>query len=85
MPSPQELYRLVGAWVQALGVTPHPTARAALAALVAALLTHQSLRPSALMRALPSPRAVPARQRYKRVQRAWTSAPGRGRGSRPPG
>jgi hypothetical protein len=72
MPSPQELYRLVGAWVQALGVTPHPTARAALAALVAALLTHQSLRPSALMRALPSPRAVPARQRYKRVQRAWT-------------
>ena len=43
----------------------------ALADLVTALLVHQSLRPSALMRALLSPQGVPARQRYKRVRRSW--------------
>ena len=40
--------------------------------LVTALLVGQSLRPSAWMRALVSPRAGPARQRYRRVARAWT-------------
>ena len=70
MLSPAELYPLVDAWLQALGV-PHAVARAALGRVVAALLVGQSLRPAALMRALESPTAVPARQRYKRVRRAW--------------
>jgi hypothetical protein len=43
----------------------------ALAQVVSALLVGQSLRPSALMRALLSPVPVPARQRYKRLERAW--------------
>ena len=71
MPSPVELYPLVVVWLQALELTPHPTALVALAQLVTALLAHQSLRPSALMRALLSPMDVPAAQRYKRVRRAW--------------
>ena len=53
--------------------TPPPdAARRALAHLVSAVVLSQSLRPSALMRALLSPMPVPARQRYKRVARAWT-------------
>jgi len=57
-------------WVQALAVCSHPAALVSLAQLVAALLHAQSLKPSALMRALPSPKTpVPARQRYKRVAR----------------
>jgi hypothetical protein len=71
MLSPQELYPLVLSWLQALEVCSHPTALGALAHLVVALLSGQSLRPSALMRALLSPVAVPARQRYKRVARFW--------------
>ena len=71
MPSPSELYPVVLLWLQALDVTGHPTGRAALGHLVTALLVGQSLRPSALMRALLSPEPVPARQRYKRVARAW--------------
>lgn len=71
MPSPLELYPLVVVWLQALGVTVHPTALVALAQLVTALLAHQSLRPSALMRALLSPMDVPAAQRYRRVRRSW--------------
>jgi hypothetical protein len=70
MPSPMELYPLVQAWLQALGGPPQPAAQCALAHLVTALLVGQSLRPSALMRALLSPTPVPARQRYKRVARA---------------
>ena len=70
MLSPAELYPLIDAWLQGLGV-PHAVARAALGQLVTALLVGQSLRPSALMRALESPVAAPARQRYKRVRRAW--------------
>ena len=66
MPSSQELYPLVLAWLQALPApTPiHPAALTALAHLVTALLVGQSLRPTALMRALLSPLPVPARQRY---------------------
>src|SRR5918911_5248287 len=71
MLSPQELYPLVLTWLQALEVCSHPTALGALAQLVVALLCGQSLRPSALMRALLSPTPVPARQRYKRVARCW--------------
>jgi hypothetical protein len=71
MLSPQELYPLVLTWLQALEVCRHPTALAALAHLVVALLCGQSLRPSAVMRALLSPTPVPARQRYKRVARFW--------------
>jgi hypothetical protein len=78
MPAPSELYPLVLLWLQAQQVTSHRAAAAALAQLLAALLVGQSLRPSALMRALLSPEAVPARQRYKRVQRAldrrWLSS-----------
>jgi hypothetical protein len=71
MPSPTELYPLVLQWLQVLGVTAHPTAGAALGRLVTALLVGQSLRSTALMRALLSPEPVPARQGYKRVARAW--------------
>ena len=73
MPSSPDLYPLVHAWLQALpAVTSlHPAALSALAHLVTALLVGQSLRPSALMRALLSPEPVPARQRYKRLARAW--------------
>jgi hypothetical protein len=64
------VYALV-VWLEALGAAPHRTALAALAHLVAALLAGQDLRAAGLMRALVSPPAVPARQRYKRVARAW--------------
>jgi hypothetical protein len=64
------LYALIEGWLQAMGVAPHRTARRALAELVTALLLAQSLSPAELARALPSPRAVPARQRFKRRQRA---------------
>ena len=68
MLSPNELYPLVLGCLQALGAAPQATATAALAHPVTALLTAQSLRPSALMRALLSPDGVPARQRYKRLR-----------------
>src|SRR5436189_1355327 len=71
MLSPYELYPFVLLWMQALEVTPSSAAMTALTHLVVALLSGQSLRPSALMRALLSPTPVPARQRYKRVARAW--------------
>jgi hypothetical protein len=64
-----ELYSLIEAWMQALPASPalHATARTAVAHLVTALLVGQSLRSTALMRALLSPLPLPARQRYKRV------------------
>jgi len=71
MLSPQELYPLVLSWLRALDLCPHPAALVALTHLVVALLCGQSLRPSALMRALLSPTPVPARQRDKRVARFW--------------
>jgi hypothetical protein len=71
MLSPPALYPLVQTWLQALELPCPPLALTALAHLVLALLTAQSLRPSALMRALLSPCPVPARQRYKRVVRFW--------------
>src|SRR5688572_9850563 len=83
MPSPLALYPLVVRWLQAMDVAPRSVALVALGQLVTALLAGQSLRPSALARALLSPHGVPARQRYKRVaccwERPWTH------GSRPPG
>jgi len=69
--SPQELYPLVQLWVHALALAPSPAALSALTHLLVAVLCAQSLRPSALMRALLSPHVVPARQRYKRVARFW--------------
>ena len=71
MLTPEQLYPLVAEWLHALAVggPRQTTALNALAALVTALLLGQSLRPSALMRTLPSPRPVPARQRYTRVAR----------------
>ena len=74
MLTPQEVYPLLVVWLQACAGPAHRTAGAALAHLVTALLVGQSLRPSALMRALVSPQPVPARQRYRRVARAWTRA-----------
>src|SRR5919199_6282873 len=71
MLSPYELYPFVLLWMQALEVTPSSAAMTALTHLVVALLSGQSLRPSALMRALLSPTPVPARQRYKRLARFW--------------
>ena len=70
MLTPEQLYPLVAEWLDALGGPRHTTARNSLAALVTALLLSQSLGPSALMRTLPSPRPVPARQRYKRLARS---------------
>lgn len=64
---PHEVSPLVLAWLNALEVGRQRTGRAALVVLVTAVLVAQSLRPAALMRALLSPRPVPARQRYKRV------------------
>src|SRR5437016_12213713 len=74
VPSAPELYPFIEAWIQALPASTalHATALHALAHLVTALLIGQSVRPTALMRALSSPLPVPARQRYKRVARAWT-------------
>lgn len=71
MPSPQTVYPAVGCCLQALAFVRHRTAQEALAALVTALLVGQSLRPSVLARALPSPHACPARARYRQVARAW--------------
>src|SRR4051812_50213074 len=75
MPTPQEVYPVLLLWLQACAGPAHPTAGAALAHLVTALLVGQSLRPSALMRALVSPQPVPARQRYRRGGRGWARAP----------
>src|SRR5437870_13904415 len=74
VPSAPELYPFIETWIQALPASTalHATALHALAHLVTALLVGQSLRPTALMRAFASPLPVPARQRYKRVARAWT-------------
>ena len=74
MPSSADLYPLVLAWLRAVvAAAPLPSAaQSALAHLVTAVLRSQSLRPSAVMRALLSPVPVPARQRYKRLARAWT-------------
>src|SRR5947209_5094690 len=71
MVSPQVLYPLVVAWLQALGAPRHPAATAALAQVVVALLHGQSLRASAVLRALLSPAPVPARQRDTRLARCW--------------
>jgi Transposase DDE domain len=71
MLSPQAVYPVMLEWLQELDLSARPAAVEAVAQLVGALLCAQSLRPSALMRALLSPMAVPARQRYKRVARAW--------------
>jgi hypothetical protein len=71
MLSSHALYPLVQTWLQALELPCPPLALSALAHRVLALLAAQGLRPSALMRALLSPHAVPARQRYKRVARFW--------------
>src|ERR1700736_4776823 len=71
MLTPQALYLLVLPWLQGLDIASRPAALTGLTQLIVALLTAQSVRPSALMRALLSPAAGPARQRYKRVARAW--------------
>lgn len=72
MLSPTELYHGVSLWLHCLGISSHASSRAALGHLVTALLLGQSLRPAALMRALLSPTPISARQRFKRVARAWT-------------
>ena len=71
MPSSVQVYPAALACLQALGVVRHRTAEAALAGLLTALLVGQSLRPSVLARALPSPQPCPARSRYRQVARAW--------------
>jgi hypothetical protein len=71
VPAPNAVYAAVLSCLQSLGIAPHRTAQAALAGLVSALLLGQSLRPSLLARALPSPQPVPARERYRQVARAW--------------
>lgn len=71
MPSPVELYPLVVLWLQAMGVVPHASGLVAVADVLTALLTTQSLRSATLMRALLSDAGVPAAQRYKRLARLW--------------
>ena len=73
MPCSAQLYPVVLTWLQAVGLTPHRTSQRAVAALTTALLLGQSLHPAALLRALPSSPAVPARQRYKRLARLLDS------------
>lgn len=70
MPAPSGVYDAVVLWLAALGVA-HRTGRATLAEVVTGVLTAQSLRPACLMRTLLSAPAVAARQRYKRLSRAW--------------
>jgi hypothetical protein len=72
MLSPETVYPLLLAWVQALAVAPQPAAATALAQRLTALLLGQSLAPASLMRALVSAPGVPARQRYRRVARTWS-------------
>lgn len=72
MPPPDELYPAVLSFLQALEWIPHRSGRVALAQLLTSVLVAQSLHPADLMRATPSPLTVPARQRYKRLARAWT-------------
>jgi DDE family transposase len=66
-----ELYPFVLLWLQSLNAIPHAAARAAIAELVTALLVQHSLVPTALMRALLSAPGTPARQRFRRLTRAW--------------
>jgi hypothetical protein len=66
-----ELYPFVLLWLQSLQAIPHASARAAIAELLTALLVQHSLVPSALMRALLSAPGTPARQRFRRLTRAW--------------
>ena len=72
MLSPEEVYPLAQAWLTAMEIVGHRTAVAAVAHLVTALLLGQSLWTASLMRVVGSRLPVPARQRYKRVARAWT-------------
>jgi len=72
MLSPEEGYPLVQAWLLAMDLVGHRTAVAAVAHLVTALLLGQSLWTASLMRVVGSRLPVPARQRYRRVARAWT-------------
>jgi hypothetical protein len=72
MLTPVEVYPLVVEWLQALGGPAHRAAQGALAQVVTALLIGQSLRSTALMRALLSLEGGSARQGYRRVARAWT-------------
>src|SRR5579862_4079867 len=73
MPCSPQVYPFVLSWLQALRLTRHRTSLGAVARLVTALLVGQSLRPSALLRALLSSPAVPARQRYRRLARLLDS------------
>lgn len=73
MLAPAELYPAVMVWLQAMGAVPHASGLASVAEVVTALLIAQSLRPSALARAVLSPVTVGARHRYRRVRRVLTS------------
>lgn len=71
MLAPSVLYALLRPWLQALGVAGSSQTVDAVAHLFTALLVGQSLRASCLMRASLSRHAIPARQAYRRVARAW--------------
>ncbi|HZO31437.1 MAG TPA: hypothetical protein VFH48_36195 [Chloroflexota bacterium] len=72
MLAPVELYPAIQAWLQVMGAVPHASGLASVAEVVTALLIAQSLRPSALARAVLSPAGVAARHRYRRVRRVLT-------------
>jgi hypothetical protein len=71
MLSPEEVYLVVREWLLAMELVGHRSAVGALAHLVTALLLGQRLAAASLMRAVGSRWPVPARQRYRRVARAW--------------
>ena len=71
MLSSAQVYPLVAAWLHSLEAIPHRTACAAVADRLTALLLGQSLRPSVLVRARPSPTARPARAGYRQVADGW--------------
>lgn len=73
MPCSSSLYPLLRRLLQQLGVTQHQTSLRALAHLLTALLTAQSLRPTPLTRGLGSAPAVLAAQRYRRRRRLLDS------------
>ena len=71
MLSSAQVYPLVAAWLHQLEAIPHRTACAAVADRLTALLLGQSLRPSVLLRACPSPTARPARAGSRQVAAGW--------------
>ena len=70
MPASATLYAMIHQWFTVQDYPNHVTGRKALCRQVTAVLTSQSLRPAARVRALPSAKPVSARQAFRCQQRA---------------